>query len=235
MIIHCLQHVPFEHPGYVADWASAREHSMRVIKLYQDEPLPSPDDADLLVVMGGPMSVHDESVYPWLGSEKRLIENRLAKGKFTLGICLGSQLVAEALGATVYRNHCKEIGWFPVTVNRHAGTSDLFAQLPPQFTPFHWHGETYDLPAGTIHLASSEACAIQAFEHPSALGIQFHLEITPTGVADLVSACASDIGSGPYEQPVSQLPGSASRYEENHAWFAMILDGIANRVTANAR
>jgi GMP synthase-like glutamine amidotransferase len=230
MKVCCLQHASFEGPGNIAAWAARRGHDFRIVRLYLDESLPSVQDLDLLVVMGGPMSVHDEAAYPWLVPEKKLIARCLATGKFTLGVCLGSQLLAEVLGARVYRNRCKEIGWLPVERRSGVCQTHLFRTLPRQFTPFHWHGETYDLPAGTAHLASSEGCPIQAFEHAYGLGLQFHLEVTSDGVSDLVHECSNDIGSGPYEQTSAQILACTDRCAASEKLLVEVLNGIEMRI-----
>jgi GMP synthase-like glutamine amidotransferase len=242
--IACLQHVPFEGPGRIAEWATERGHSIETVRLYAGDPLPGVESFDLLLVMGGPMSVNDESEHAWLAPEKQLIRQCLSEGadggRFVLGICLGSQLIASALGMPVYRNRVKEIGWFPVHLRPEASGSAYFSHLPETLNVFHWHGETYDLPLGCVHLASSEGCEIQAFEHPSALALQFHLEITEQGVSDLIRNCAGDIGSGPYEQPpekltageiTGRLEAGASLYRMLDAVSAKVLSAIAVSLT----
>jgi GMP synthase (glutamine-hydrolysing) len=228
-------HAPFEGPGNIWEWAAARGHDFRIGRLYAGEPLPGVPDLDLLVVMGGPMSVHDETEYPWLVAEKKLIRRCLASGKFVLGVCLGSQLLAEALGARVYRNRLKEIGWFPVEQQTGVNNSHLLRTLPRQFIAFHWHGETYDLPPGTNHLASTEACPIQAFEHPFGLGLQFHLEMTPNGVSDLVHECVGDIGTGPFEQTSEQMLACTEQYPVCGKLLAEVLDNIQARIEQSSR
>ncbi|MBN9657586.1 MAG: type 1 glutamine amidotransferase [Acidobacteria bacterium] len=230
MNVCCLQHVPFEGPGHIAAWAAVRDHEFTFARPYLDGRLPCVTDFDLLVVMGGPMSVHDEAAHPWLVAEKRLIARCLAAGKFVLGVCLGSQLLAEVLGARVYRNQFKEIGWFPLAQCMGESASHLFRSLPPRFTGFHWHGETYDLPPGTAHLASSTGCRVQAFEHPYALGLQFHLEVTPEGLAGLIRECSSNIGSGPYEQTPEQILAGADHCGASENMLVQILDSIEARV-----
>lgn len=233
MNVCCLQHAPFEGPGAIEAWVAREGHGFRSVRLYQGDSLPDVKDLDLLVVMGGPMSVHDEATHPWLRPEKKLIERCLAGGKFTLGICLGSQLLAEALGARVYRNRFKEIGWLPVEQCADENTFHLFRTLPRRLSAFHWHSETYDLPLGTIHLAMSEGCAVQAFEHANGLGVQFHLEMTPDGASELVRACSADIGSGPYEQTPDRILAGANQFTATRNLLAELLDGIAARVDAS--
>src|SRR6185312_12926768 len=185
MRIECLQHVPFEGPGNIQAWAAERGHDFHIVRLYAEERLPELDSFDMLVVMGGPMSVHDEAYYEWLRPEKALVAECVKQKKFVLGVCLGSQLLAEVLGTMVYRNGVKEIGWFPIQLK--TGAVGLFCNFV-----LHWHGETYNLPPGCTLLAESEGCAVQAFEHPSALGLQFHLEVTADGLAALISHCGNE-------------------------------------------
>ena len=222
MRIHYVQHVPFEAPANIAAWAEMRGHLMTSTALFQGEPLPSPDAFDALVVMGGPMSVHDEAQYAWLVAEKKLIEQSIKSGKLVLGVCLGAQLLADVLGAKVYQNKYKEIGWFPV---RHLQAGSVAAGLPRTFTAFHWHGETFDLPAGAVHLAESDGCVNQAFEFGGkALALQFHLEVTRESVEGLVRNCAADITPGPYVQSGEQMLAAAGEFLAIQPLLYQVLD-----------
>lgn len=231
MLLACLQHVSFEGPGSIVRWAAARGHLLKEIHLFEGQSLPSTEEFDLLVVMGGPMSIHDEAEYGWLVPEKRLIARSLDQNKFVLGICLGSQLLANSCGSRVYRNRVREIGWFPIRLRPEVSQSPCFAGVPNRMDVLHWHGETYDLPPGCIHLAESEGCLVQAFEHRFALGLQFHLEVTPGGLQELIHRCGHEIGSGPYEQSPEELVAGADRHEDaaQTALFG-ILDRIEQRI-----
>jgi len=194
----------------IATWARRRGHALSGCRLFRGQPLPSLVDFDCLVIMGGPMSVHDEGVCPWLAGEKKLIERAIEAGKHVLGVCLGAQLLADVLGARVHRNRHKEIGWFPVQLTRQAISSGLWADFPDPFPAFHWHGETFEIPAGALHLAKSEACENQAFQFGSTvLAVQFHLEVTPTSVRALIENCRADIGTGRYQQSPAQMVASS--------------------------
>ena len=162
MRINYLQHVPFEGLGSIERWINARRYHLTATKLYQSDLMTEMEGVDLLVIMGGPMGVHDEDRLPWLVMEKRLIEKAISKGKTVLVICLGAQLTADVLGARVYPNRSKEIGWFPIELTEAGQRSSLFGFLPARLVVFHWHGDTFDLPAGAVHMARSEACAHQA-------------------------------------------------------------------------
>jgi GMP synthase-like glutamine amidotransferase len=137
MRLRCLQHVPFEGPEEIAHWAGERGHTLGITKLFRDEPLPDAGEFDSLIVMGGPMSVHDEHLYPWLAGEKSLIARCLQERRFVLGICLGSQLLAEGLGTRVYRNAFKEIGWLPVRLRAGAAAGSLLEGLSAELTVLH--------------------------------------------------------------------------------------------------
>lgn len=203
MHVHYIQHVPFEGLGCMADQILTRGCRLSRSAMYEDPVFPTPESVDALVVMGGPMSVHDEALYPWIGPEKAFIRTMLHSGKPVLGVCLGAQFMASALGARIYPNPVKEIGWFPVSAVT-PGASDF--RFGTDDMVFHWHGETFDLPAGARHLAASPACPNQAFQYGSrAIGLQFHLEATPASVAGMVSACADELTDGPWIQTAADM------------------------------
>lgn len=189
-----LQHVPFEGPGRIAQWLELRPVRARVYPLYEDPALPALDDFDLLIVLGGPMSVHDEVAHPWMSAEKRLIHQALMAHKRLLGICLGGQLLAEALGARVAANPQAEIGWWPLEKQVGAAESPLGRMLPQRLMALHWHGEAFDLPAHAIPLFRSAACENQGFVwHERAVALQCHLESTSESLDSLLDACPEDL------------------------------------------
>lgn len=177
---HCIMHVPFEGPGCVEEYLLEKDYSLTFTRIYEKVSFPEVDEIDFLLIMGGPMSVYEEDEYPWLREEKAFIRAVIQAGKKVLGICLGSQLIAEVLGAKVYPNAVKEIGWFSVTKTEGGKTSALIADFPDAPEVFHWHGDTYDLPVGCTHLFRSMECQHQAFEYNGrVVGLQFHLETVP--------------------------------------------------------
>jgi len=179
MKVHCLQHAEHEGLGSIAPWLAARGVPVTMTRLQRGEPLPPVDEVEWLVVLGGPMNVDDHAQFPWLAAEARFIAQAIAAKKAVLGICLGAQLIARALGAAVTKNPHPELGWHPVHLLRGADQHPLLQGFPEVFTPFHWHGDTYALPPDAKGLMRSEACAQQAFAvHDLVLGIQFHLEVT---------------------------------------------------------
>lgn len=201
MRIHYLQHVPFEGLGYIDDWARHRGHTVSATALFADEPLPDPAAFDSLVILGGPMGVDDTSEHGWLTREKRFIERTLREEKRTLGICLGAQLIAAVLGADVFKAPHKEIGWHRVTRAAAVENSNFTKIIPDHFFAFHWHGDTFDLPTGALHLAQSEACRHQAFFYPPAvIGLQFHLESSQESIEQLIQHCGHELVAAPYVQ-----------------------------------
>jgi len=193
-----LQHVEFEGPAAIADWAAARGVLVRVCHIGRNGILPSIYDFDMLTVMGGPMSANDQAQLDWLGPEIALVREAIAAEKIVCGVCLGAQMIAKALGARVYPGSAKEIGWFPV---ERTGAHPLFDGLPDSFSPLHWHGETFDLPRGAKLLAKSKITVNQAFAvGQRVLGVQFHMEATEDSVPMLVKAAAREIGCGTFEQ-----------------------------------
>ncbi len=194
MRIACCQHVAFEGPGSIGLWAADRGHAFASVRLDENAPFPEPASYDLLVVMGGPMNVYEEEAHPFLAAEKEGIKKALFAGKFILGVCLGAQLVADALGARIYRNEEPEIGWWPVTLTPEAAGEPLFSGMPQTFKAFHWHGDAFEIPSGATRVAGSEACPNQAFVYEGrVVGAQFHLETTPASMLQLVKNARADI------------------------------------------
>ncbi len=174
-----LRHMPHE-PGGTLDAALTRaEVAYRYFDLHCQTPDRLPlDEATGLVVLGGPMNVDQVEQYPFLARDIEWIDEAMSRGLPLLGICLGSQLLAKALGARVYPNSCKEIGWHPIELLPAAADDRLLAQSGPRMV-FQWHGDTFDLPSGAVHLARGTKCENQAFRYGrNAYGLQFHIEMT---------------------------------------------------------
>ena len=228
MNIHCLQHVPFEGPGSIEDWARRERHTLSTTRFYRGEPLPPVQKVDLLLVLGGPMNIYEALRYPWLVDEKRFIERVIAAGRRVLGICLGAQLVADVLGAKVYANADKEIGWFPVETTEAASASGLFAAFSRQLEVFHWHGDTFDIPAGAVHVTRSAGCANQAFVYDErVVGLQFHLETTPASAQQIITHGASELVEGRYIQMPQAMLADARRFDAINQEMQGLLDRMA--------
>jgi GMP synthase-like glutamine amidotransferase len=181
-------------------------------RFYEQHSVPALESFDWLILMGGPMSVNDEAALPWLISERRLVSEAVRQGKTVLGICLGAQMIAKALGGTVRKSREREIGWFPVVRVLGAEEHPLGACFPPHLDVFHWHGETFSLPPGSMHLLRSEACENQAFAIGSkVLGLQFHCEMTGQAIRDMLQGDAEGIGTGHYVQGPEQIRAESER------------------------
>ncbi len=185
MQVAVFRHIPFETLGLISEALSSAGFEYVYIDMGSSEAPASVASYDAVISMGGPMSANDE--LPFLKQEMVCVREAVAAGKPVLGICLGSQIIAKALGASVYRNACKEIGWFPIRFTEAAAADALFTGLTEPETVFHWHGETFDLPAGAEWLAWSDKTRNQAFRYGSNVyGLQFHLEVTPEIVTDWI-------------------------------------------------
>lgn len=224
MRVQVLQHVPFEDIGSMRDWLQARGATVHYTRFFEaDAHLPEVDSCDLIIAMGGPMSVNDEADWLWLIEEKAFLRQAIDAGVPVLGICLGAQLIASALGARVLPNAVAEIGWFPVWRAESIG-EDSFV-FPERIELLNWHGETFELPEGARLLASSEACRYQAFQlGRRVIGLQCHPEMTPQIVADLLDECADELVPGPWVQTPAQLAGEAQRYQPGNMLMAQVLD-----------
>jgi GMP synthase-like glutamine amidotransferase len=176
-----LQHIAVEGPGRLAPFLEQRGWTLETVALYAGAPLSAhPGAYQAIIVMGGPMGVYDDAMYPFLRQEHDFLQRAIAQEVPLLGICLGSQLLAKALGARVYRNPQKEIGWYTVDLTAAGRTDPLFAGIASPVRVFQWHGDAFELPSGATTLASSPLCMHQAFRYGDRVyGLLFHLELTP--------------------------------------------------------
>lgn len=193
-----LQHVPFEGPAAIGSWLRGRGWMVERVRLWLGDRLPAPERYRLIVVIGGPMSVNETRAHPWLLEECRFLERAVSLGVPTLGVCLGAQLIASALGQSIYRGSRKEIGWWPVELVPEAAAP--FWDGRARATVFHWHSDTFDLPSGATRIASSPVTPNQAFVYQrNVVGLQFHLESTLQSVRSLTAACLDEIERGTYQ------------------------------------
>ena len=231
MRAHYLQHVPYEGLGSIAPWLKSAGYQITATKFYESTSLPSLEKFDLLIILGGPMSVNDDDRFPWLRTEKQFIRQSIESGKAVLGICLGAQLIASALGESVYPNRRKEIGWFPIEgIPSQQKTTFRFA---PSVEVFHWHGDTFDLPEGAVLLARSEACENQAFQlGQNVIGLQFHLETTPESVQALVTHCREELSPLKFVQPEAVILDQApDKYQAINDLMAKLLHFLFPKAT----
>jgi GMP synthase (glutamine-hydrolysing) len=206
-----IQHIECETAGTIADALGAKGTSLRIVSVYKGEPIPKElGAAGGLVVMGGPMGVYEADRYPFLSEEIRLIERAVKAEKPVLGVCLGSQLLAKALGASVTKGTRKEIGWYPVSLADDAAKDPLWAGLQRSFTAYHWHGDVFELPAGAEWLASSALTPCQAFRYgKGAYGLLFHMEVTEQIIAGMIRTFAQELrDEGLDGQRIAELSAS---------------------------
>lgn len=234
-----LQHVPFEGPAAIESWFASRGHRVAINRRWFGEEVPDTAAVDVLVVMGGPMSANDADQYPWLEPEISAIGAAIDAGVPVLGVCLGAQLIARALGATVRRAAEKEIGWWPVEFDARGTAhewSGFTTSLPARATVMHWHGETFDLPAGASRIASSPTCENQGFLFGSnVVALQFHLESTSTSVAELTRKSSGDIEYGTYQVAGSRANELMRAGELTYGGFSRaILSALLDHIEARA-
>jgi len=223
MKIHCLQHLKNDTLGNIGTWISLKEHTLTKTLLYEEPVFPDPEEFDMLLIMGGTMSVYQEEEFPWLRPEKKFVKEAIDTGKPVLGSCLGAQLIAEVLGGKVTRNSFKEIGWHRVKAlagenkngeNKNGKNEnrerEIISELPsglfPGFTAFMWHGDTFEIPAGAVRLFESEACKNQGFIHgENILGLQFHPEADRQWIENLIEDSGHELVEGKYIQSKEQI------------------------------
>lgn len=219
MRIHYFQHVTFEGLGSIADWAKEKGHTVTVTKWYEHRVLPALPDIDMLIVMGGPMGVYEEDLHPWLSAEKEFIRQAIAAQKPVLGICLGAQLIAAALGARVYPNGQKEIGWFPIQCD------ELLAPSPT--TVLHWHGDTFDLPENAVLLAETPVCKNQAYLiGDRVIGLQFHFEMTAEALDIMISHCEHELVPDAYIQTAAEMRANAHFAQHTNILLGKLLNRL---------
>ena len=219
MRVLVLQHIACEPPGTYEDVLIERGVTVHRVELDEGEALPDWRDFDAIVAMGGPMSVNDDELLPWLRGEKRLIAEAVRAGVPYWGVCLGAQLLAASLGAAVRAGPIPEVGLLPISLTDGGRDDPVFAGLPREMPTFQWHGDTFDLPEGATLLASSPAYAHQAFRWGfCAYGLQFHLEISPAMVRDwarvpaYATALERVLGPGAFQKLTEDLDGHVETF-----------------------
>lgn len=226
--IHYLQHVPFEGLGYIDTWIKENNHTLTVTKFFEHDLLPNINSIDWLVVMGGPMGVYDTKEYPWLVDEINFIKKAIEADKTIIGICLGAQLIAASLGAKVYPNHKKEIGWLPLVKTNLGKNHPILSTVPHEFTTFHWHGDTFEMPKDAVHLLQSPACAHQAFLYnEKVIGLQFHVEVTPQTLVAMTENCGHELIHDDYIQSKEEILSKAGSCTISNQYLNSILSKLS--------
>lgn len=226
MKIVVFRHFSFDDPSVIASWSKHAGHELIVQNPAQGIDKKWLKTLDLLVILGGPMSVYQEKEHPWLIEEKAFVKIAIEMKKKVLGICLGAQMISEVLGGSVFPNREKEIGWhgFHRTQEYHA----WLAKIPEKFTSFAWHGDTFTLPDGAQHLIYSEACENQAFAYGEhVLGLQFHLESTTDCIQQMLANWSHELRDAPFIQTTSLIREGIDHCEQSKMLLWGILDQIA--------
>jgi len=225
-------HVPYEGPGIIRDWASSEKHKLSISRVYDNEALPRISDPEMLVIMGGPMNVFDFHIHPWMQEEIEWVSSCIESGMPVLGICLGAQIIAAALGAEVYPGGKKEIGWHNLQFLPALGDYKIWGDLPPARKVFHWHGDTFSIPEGATRIAGSQAYPNQGFIYDErVVALQFHLEVTPEGVAELVKNCRDELVPGPYIQTEEEILNETGYFKSNLELMFHLLDYLCRPVS----
>lgn len=226
MKIYALIHADFEQPGYIDLWAENNNFEVVKIKCWENPVYPDVNVVDRLLIMGGPMGVYETDKYNWLTTELVFIKDVIDKGKKVLGICLGSQLIAAAMGAKVYPMKNKEIGWFMITWDKAALMHTLTKGVSRKTKVFHYHGDTFDLPRNATLMASSEGCVHQAYViGNNVLALQFHIEIIPELLNNMM-AHAGELEIGPFVQTKERIQEGIYDVMQNHTDLATILENV---------
>ncbi|MEM6885350.1 MAG: type 1 glutamine amidotransferase [Verrucomicrobiota bacterium] len=207
-----FQHVPYEGPETILDWAVESGHIL-TYHHWNYKPAAPEKMPEALVIMGGPMNVDETSNYPWLATEKQFIRQAIETGIPVLGVCLGAQLIAAALGKTVFPNSHQELGWMPLSLTEEARQHPILSAFPDRLPVFHWHGDTFELPDGATLLGSTEACMNQGFAIGKCIGLQFHIEISHTVLKDLIEENQLPDWQGAYVTSPESIFLDATKYE----------------------
>lgn len=231
MRIHVIQHAEFEGPAYINEWACDNKSTLTFTKIFKNRKLPSMEEFDLLLIMGGSMSANDIDKYDWLSYELNFIKDVIEEGKPILGICLGAQLIARSLGSKVYQSKSPEIGWFPILFEKKDLPTEFKKCIPDYMTTFHWHGETFDIPKNSKGFAHSADTPNQGFIYSDrVIALQFHTEVSEESVQEFINNLGSDIHESRYIQPEQKIIEGMSHIPENNRVVANILSYLSTRI-----
>ena len=227
MHVHYFQHDHFEDLGFIGDWALKHNFTTSVTRFDLKPELPSHDDYDWLVVLGGKMGVNESDQYKWITPEIEFIKAAIQKGKVVFGICLGSQMVSSALGAKVYKNTQPEMGFYPVSFNKDAKNDSIFKHFPAELEVMNMHFDIFDLPTGAINMAASEATPCQAFRFgKNVFALQFHFEVTEANAATFITEVTPEIVPGRLVQQPGEMLKKVRCCNLNNHVFEKMLDEI---------
>lgn len=226
-VVHCIQHSERVRPLTVAEWAAERDAELRVVRVDEDDRLPTPDEVERLVVLGGGMNTDQGGDHPWIDGERDWLRDVVDRGRaHVLGICLGSQLLAEALGGSVGRAAQPEIGWQRIERTPEGDDDPVFASLPATFDAMQWHGDAWSLPPGARLLATSAGCPAQAFGWGDRVrAVQFHPEFTHARTTELAATTTDDLTPRGWIQAPAEFLADPARFDALRDVCVRLLDG----------
>ena len=232
MSVLICKNIETEGPGTIEDFLNKKNIAYAIVELSKTAHIPDPADFDTLLMMGGPMSVNEDDIYPYIKKEEKLVRDFIARDKRVLGVCLGAQIMAKALGARVYKGAEKEIGWYDICITEDGLMDKRIMRLAthPQtedigktFKVFHWHGETFDIPNGAVRLASSDLYPNQAFRYgENAYAFQFHIEVQKAMIFEWLKNEAVDLVKIKAETEELYNDYSAQAYKFYELFFQIV-------------
>lgn len=229
-----IQHTAVDSPGVVLHWIETHDLDCQVIRIDQKDDIPNAPDADILMSFGGPQSLHLPDQPDWVHQERSLMQQYVNSGRRVLGICLGAQMLASAMGAETMPNEQPEVGWHMISrvdasQTSHSGgiSAGQLAGLPERARVLHWHQNTFALPDGATHLYRSDACANQGFAMDDrAIGFQFHPEVTEKTIRYFLQVSGLVRKQGKHVQSREEIEAGIQEYRDDQAaWFQSFLDG----------
>lgn len=227
MNIHALVNYSVADLGTILEWIEKKGHQVTTTNVYENTNFPDVVDFDMLIILGGMMGAYEEEEYPWLINEKQFIIETIEANKAVLGICLGSQLIAEVLGGKVYPHQHEEIGWWPVTFFDKVDEYDIFQGLSKKLPFFQYHSDTFDLPNGAVRLAESEATKNQAYIYKDrVVGLQFHPEFSEGKIKKIVELFGKKISPGPYTQSPEEFLKEKENFTNAKKFLFRLLDNF---------
>lgn len=214
-VVHCIQHAERVRPLTVAEWATDRDVDLRVVRMHERDELPDPARVERLVVLGGGMNTDQSEQHPWIPVERDWLRRVVAIERAeVLGICLGSQLLAEALGGSVGRSGVREIGWTRIELTPGGRDDRVFGALPAAFDVMQWHGDAWTLPPGATLAATGDGCATQAFVYGGRVrAVQFHPEFTHARSTELAATTTDDLTPRGFVQSPEQFLADPARFD----------------------